>query len=110
MPLQLLPHTLLLSAVLACAGAAQAQPASPGGRGALLYNNHCIECHSTQMHWRDKRQARDWASLVGQVQRWQAVAGLQWSEADVAEVARHLNDTIYRFAPAAGNAVSSAAP
>ncbi len=83
-------------AALACAGAAAlAQPAPAPTRGLLLYATHCIECHSTQMHWRDQRQARDWDSLKAQVRRWQGNAALGWSEADIVEVARHLNDTIY---------------
>lgn len=85
-------------AALACAGtAALAQPAAAPTRGQLLYATHCIECHSTQMHWRDQRQARDWDSLKAQVRRWQGNAALGWSDADIAEVARHLNDTIYRY-------------
>lgn len=71
----------------------------PPSRGELLYTTHCIACHATQMHWRDKRLAVDWPSLVGQVRRFQGVAQLQWTEEDIREVARHLNDTIYRFAP-----------
>jgi len=66
-------------------------------RGQLLYGTHCISCHSTQMHWRENKRAYDWDSLKLQVRRWQDNASLQWSEADVAEVARHLNDTIYHY-------------
>jgi hypothetical protein len=51
------------------------------------------------MHWRDKRAVRDWDSLVGQVRLWQGTQLLQWSEADILEVARHLNDSIYRLPP-----------
>ena len=29
--------------------------------------------------------------------RWQASAALAWSEVDVVEVARYLNDSIYRY-------------
>ena len=94
-----LARSLLVVAMAGCATASQAQPAQSPTRGELLYNNHCIECHTSQMHWRERRQARDWPSLRGQVWRWQAAAGLQWSEADVTEVARHLDNTIYRFAP-----------
>lgn len=65
----------------------------------MLYANHCIACHATQMHWREKRQATDWASLRAQVHRWQDAAGLEWSEEDVLDVVRHLNDTIYRYTP-----------
>ncbi len=94
--LRLLTRTTV--AALACAGAAAlAQPATAPTRGQLLYATHCIECHSTQMHWRDQRQARDWDGLKAQVRRWQGNAALGWSDADIAEVARHLNDTIYYY-------------
>ena len=73
--------------------------APPVSRGALLYDTHCGECHSTQMHWRDNRVATDWPSLRRQVQRWQARAGRGGSDDDITEVARHLNERFYRFAP-----------
>lgn len=82
--------------VLAGAEAVHAQDAS-STRGQLLYANHCVECHTTQMHWREQRLARDWDSLKGQVRRFQGIARLQWSEEDIDAVARHLNETIYRF-------------
>jgi hypothetical protein len=87
----------LLSAPLALllAAGVQAQPAA--SRGQLLYSTHCVECHSARMHWRDQRLARDWESLKGWVRHWQGEARLQWSEDDVDAVARHLNETIYRF-------------
>ena len=82
---------------LALAGAVHAQGVPPPTRGQLLYSTHCIECHSTQMHWRTHKQARDWDSLKAQVRRWQATANLGWTEADITDVARHLNETIYQF-------------
>ncbi len=66
-------------------------------RGELLYSTHCIACHTTQMHWRDQRLATDWASLKALVRRWQGAAQLGWNDDDIVEVARHLNDSIYRF-------------
>ena len=84
---------------LAVAGAALAitAPAQAQSRGELLYTTHCVACHGTQIHWRDKRLATDWASLLVQVRRWQATAALGWNDDDVVQVARHLNDTVYRF-------------
>jgi mono/diheme cytochrome c family protein len=75
-------------------------------RGELLYATHCVSCHTEQMHWRDKKQAVDWASLKAQVQLWQATGMLGWPDDDVQQVARYLNDTYYRFAapPAPGTA------
>jgi mono/diheme cytochrome c family protein len=81
---------------------APAVHAQSSTRGELLYSTHCITCHTAQMHWREQRRAVDWASLRAQVTRWQDAAGLRWSEDDVLEVTRYLNDTIYKFTPAPG--------
>lgn len=66
-------------------------------RGELLYNTHCVACHRTQIHWRDKRQVVDWSSLRAQVRLWQATEMLAWSEPDIEQVVRYLNDTYYRY-------------
>jgi hypothetical protein len=90
--------TVLLARSVLVGALALAPPAQAQSRGELLYSTHCIACHTTQMHWRDKKQATDWNSLKAQVRAWQATARLEWSEDDVAEVARHLNERFYRFA------------
>jgi hypothetical protein len=94
--------TIALCATGLCAftiAVAQSLPSPPPSRGELLYANHCIACHTAQIHWRDKRQVTDWASLKAQVQRWQHLARLGWTETDIVDVARHLNATVYHFAP-----------
>lgn len=83
---------ILLMGLWVIAPAAQAQ-----SRGELLYTTHCIACHTTQMHWRDQRAASDWPRLKAQVRRWQGATSLAWSDSDILEVARYLNDTFYRF-------------
>lgn len=97
---------ILSAALLACGALAQAQPvpSTAPSRGQLLYTTHCISCHTTDMHWRNKRQAYDWESLKTQVRRWQGNTGLQWADADITEVARYLNDTIYQFPQSADGA------
>lgn len=84
-------------AAAALPGFAQPVPQTPPTRGQMLYSIHCIECHNSQMHWRTLHLARDWDTLRAQVLRWQAAATLNWSDADIDEVTRHLNDTIYQF-------------
>jgi hypothetical protein len=49
-------------------------------RGVMLYDNHCIQCHTQQIHWREKKMATDWESLITQVDRWQRASGLEWSK------------------------------
>jgi mono/diheme cytochrome c family protein len=99
---QALPRGLLLG--LAPLRAAAVSPKPPGTidpppatRGQLLYETHCIACHTTQMHWRDGRIVSDWAGLLVQVRRWQATAKLNWRDEDIEAVARHLNDTVYKL-------------
>lgn len=72
-------------------------PAPDTSRGALLYENHCGACHGQQMHWREKRAVSDMDSLRAMVRRWQGVAQLNWSDDEIADVARHLNTRFYRF-------------
>ncbi len=90
-------RALWFAASIAAAVGAHAQTAPVQTRGQLLYSTHCGTCHTVQMHWRTLNQARDWDSLKAQVRRWQNAAALAWSEDDITEVARHLNDTIYQF-------------
>jgi len=65
--------------------------------GELLYSTHCGACHTTQVHWRDKKLATDWASLKAQVTRWQANTRLGWNDGEIAEVAGYLNRRYYHF-------------
>jgi mono/diheme cytochrome c family protein len=92
-PLPLL--AILLQAALPLQ--AQSPALSPPSRGELLYTTHCIACHTTQVHWRDRRQVTDFVSLAAQVGRWQKNTGLDWSSEEIRDVVRYLNSTIYRF-------------
>jgi mono/diheme cytochrome c family protein len=97
-----LPRTVLASLLVGLAGApAVAQNAATPSRGELLYDTHCKACHREQVHWRDKKLATDWPTLRELVRHWQGTALLGWSEADIVEVTRHLNDAYYRFPRAA---------
>lgn len=93
------PRITVAGLVLALtSGIGLAQSAVPASRGQLLYDNHCVACHDRQVHWRAAKRVTNWASLLAQVDRWQAAARLAWSDDDIREVARHLNATVYGFA------------
>ena len=68
-------------------------------RGDLLYTTHCVACHTTEIHWRNKRIATDLTGVKFQLRRWQDASGLNWSEDDIEDVARYLNESIYRYPP-----------
>ena len=76
---------------------AQAELIGDTTRGEMLYSTHCIACHSTQIHWREKKLATDWASLQSEVQHWQGFTELGWDKKDIEEVARYLNAIYYHY-------------
>jgi mono/diheme cytochrome c family protein len=76
---------------------ASAQPLHDPTRGELLYSTHCIACHSVEVHWRDKKLAKDFQSLRAEVRRWQKLSALGWSNEDIAAVARYLNTLHYHY-------------
>lgn len=92
-----IPAGLLIGALASMPALGQSAAVPGVSRGSLLYSTHCIACHSTQMHWRDARIARDWPGLKAEVRRWQAAARLAWGDEDITEVARHLNALYYGF-------------
>ncbi len=72
---------LIFAVLMVCMGnLAYAQPKAESTRGELLYSTHCIACHDDQVHWRDKKIAKDWNGLKAQVRRWQGVQGLVWGD------------------------------
>lgn len=93
-------------AAAAWSALAQAPKAPSQPRGQLLYATYCNSCHTTQVHWRDKRLAKDWEGLGKEVRRWQGNIGLGWSDDDIREVMIYLNQRHYKFpgAPAGGKA------
>lgn len=88
---------LLLLVSFANLADADTQAGRDATRGELLYSTHCIACHSAQVHWREKKLATDWATLRSEVRRWQGIAGLSWSDDDIAQVARYLNSLYYHY-------------
>ena len=66
-------------------------------RGELLYSTHCIACHKTQVHWREKKLVTDWTSLKSEIQHWQEISKLGWNNEDLEDVARHLNTVFYHY-------------
>lgn len=90
----------IFAVLLVCLGipaVANAQTKRDASRGELLYTTHCIACHNAEIHWRDKKIAKDWVGLKAQVRRWQGVTGLAWSNRDIVEVARYLNARHYHY-------------
>ena len=98
-------------AVVLASAVVGAQPVPNTGQslGELLYSTNCGACHTTEVHWRENKLAKDWTSLKAQVTRWQSNAKLAWSENEILEVTRYLNGRYYHF-PETGRHEVSLAP
>ncbi|HXG29067.1 MAG TPA: hypothetical protein VNJ47_09495 [Nevskiales bacterium] len=66
-------------------------------RGRALYENHCTSCHESVVHVREDRKVGSRGDLLKQITRWQSVLELQWTRADVDDVAEYLNRTFYKL-------------
>ena len=75
----------------------QAMASADVDRGRLLYETHCVACHTTQAHWRDKHIVRSWADLLYQVIRMEKNAGQDWSSEEIRDVAAYLNGLFYKM-------------
>ena len=66
-------------------------------RGKLLYENHCLECHESQVHIREHRHSSSIGDVVFQIDRWQSELKLNWRIDEMNDVLRYLDDRFYRF-------------
>ena len=66
-------------------------------RGELLYDNHCEQCHTQRVHWRNKLAVFDWKTLIVEVGRWQRTSGLDWNNDDIDAVSIYLNSRFYHY-------------
>ncbi|MDR4518006.1 MAG: hypothetical protein MRK00_11565 [Nitrosomonas sp.] len=66
-------------------------------RGELLYSIHCISCHDSEIHWREKKLVTNWDTLKDQVERWQGNLALDWNDNDIIDVTGYLNLQFYHY-------------
>ncbi|MGC2165120.1 MAG: hypothetical protein WA632_03800 [Gallionella sp.] len=88
---------IVLSIMTNGSAASEAQALIVPQRGELLYSTHCVACHSSQIHWRDKIIAKDYQRLLIEVDRWQKLSKLGWNSEDTSSVARYINALHYHY-------------
>ena len=91
---------LLIAAALQAGGAAAASidtPALSFARGQALYERHCIECHTPDIHRRPNRLPMTRDELFGLVDTFRRVRNLGWTPEEIEDVVEYLNQTRYRF-------------
>ena len=66
-------------------------------RGEMLYTNHCLGCHESLVHIREKRQVKNLDALRAKVIRWSQELELKWSSDEIADVMLYLNMRYYHY-------------
>ena len=77
--------------------AAAAALAADINRGQALYEARCGGCHDTSVHGRSPRSAKSFDEVRGYVARWDKQLGTAWTDEEINEVARYLNEKYYQF-------------
>jgi hypothetical protein len=96
--MSLIVSLLVLAAVAAGAIFVYADTPMPSSGEGGLCAGHATAYHEPQLYWRELGQARDWESLKAQVRRWQEIARPGFGESEIEEIARNLNQAVFRFA------------
>lgn len=74
---------------------ARRQPPQP--RGEMLYSNHCLGCHESMIHIREKRRVQHLEALRDTVTRWSQELNLNWSSEEIEDVVLYLNIRYYHY-------------
>ena len=85
----------LAGALLLCSGQARPQPAD-FERGRLLYESHCVVCHTSKVHRRVPRLRVNRDHLRFIVTVWVRHESMRWSQQDIEDVVHYLDRTYYQ--------------
>ncbi len=69
----------------------------PPSRGELLYLNHCLTCHASNIHVRNKQHAKNINAIHSEVTRWSKHLQLKWSAYEIQSVVDYLNTRYYQY-------------
>lgn len=76
---------------------ALAAGAQDAGRGRLLYQTHCGDCHYERLHDRLRTEVKDLSDLRDQVARWAPQTKRSFTLDEREEIVQYLNESHYRF-------------
>ena len=78
---------------------AQAASMLPGdaAKGKKLVEAGCTSCHGSEVYTRKDRKVKSVEGLMGQVGKCNANLARNYSDAQLNDVVKHLNDAYYKF-------------
>ena len=94
------PAHVLFAILLAMIAFSAAGAGGPdAARGRVLYDRHCITCHTPGIHGRTARHPITRDELRMLVDNFRRQASLGWTRDEIDDVVEHLNTMVYRFPP-----------
>jgi mono/diheme cytochrome c family protein len=87
----------LVAAALAAAVPAWGAEMPDAQRGRLLYENHCVVCHTSKVHRRIPPLPLDLGELRLIVAAWAKGQDLRWSDTEISDVVEYLDSSYYRM-------------
>lgn len=86
----------VVTALLIVAGIGVSQAADIHA-GKALTDEHCYQCHGTEVYTRADRKVESLDALGRQVKRCELALGLKWFDEEIENVATYLNQDYYKF-------------
>ena len=80
-------------------GLGSARSAEEPADAHALHEQHCIQCHQTDVYTRADRKVTSYDGLGRQVRRCETALGLRWFDDEIDAVTRFLNRDFYRLMP-----------
>ncbi|MFC1665613.1 c-type cytochrome, partial [Pseudomonadota bacterium] len=73
--------------------------AQPGDvqRGKSLYENHCMECHTSVVHVREDHKAKSINEIQQFIIRWVNYKKIPWTMEEVQDVLAYINEQYYHY-------------
>lgn len=88
---------IVLAAAAVVLGTAWRASAADRDRGMVLYEARCVACHSTGVHVRENRRAKNFDDVREWVTRWSNFLGSDWGPTEIDDVSRYVNERYYNF-------------
>ena len=88
---------VLLMTSLAQSAQAASMLLGDAAKGKKLVEAGCTSCHGTEVYTRKDRKVKSVEGLMGQVGKCNANLARNYSDAQLNDVVKHLNDAYYKF-------------
>ena len=92
--------TIFAVIALSClAQGVQAESMLPGdiAKGKKLHDTGCVSCHGSEVYTRKDRRIKTVEGLIGQVHACNANLSRSYSDAQLNDLTKYLNETYYKF-------------